>query len=284
MTFDEIIKIRSIDILNAKIKIVRHKDNRIDINQIYETDRLKFDAYQGSQGRDVFNCDYIASFLGAENHTAKFIGLYKVNGKISEHQFFKKYPVYIFWKKFFGTAQYFYDLEKVNGFDDFIDRILINWGGGALTWVQNNIKKEIIEILPKGYVKEFRGYLELILTFNELKRLINNPSANKILHNRLTAVNGIYLITDKKTGGQYIGSTYGANGIWGRWSRYADTNGHGGNVELRRIISSQPNYRENFIFSILQTLPTGLAQQEIIEYEKLYKNKLGRKALILNRN
>lgn len=214
MTFDEVIKLRSnADFNYNKIKIVRHKDNRVDINQIYENDRLKFEAYQGSQGRDVFNCDYIASFLGAENNTAKFIGLYKVNGKISEHQFLKKYPVYIFWKKLFGTGSYFYDLEKVNGFDDLINRVVINWGRGALTWVQNNIKKEVVEILPKGYVKEFRGYLELTLTFSELKELINNPEANRIIYNRLTAVNGIYLIVDSETGNQYVGSTYNQDGI-----------------------------------------------------------------------
>ncbi|MBF1034889.1 MAG: GIY-YIG nuclease family protein [Candidatus Nanosynbacter sp.] len=31
---------------------------------------------------------------------------------------------------------------------------------------------------------------------------------------------GVYLITDKNTGKQYVGSAYGEDGILGRWSVY----------------------------------------------------------------
>ena len=44
----------------------------------------------------------------------------------------------------------------------------------------------------------------------------------------LSAVNCIYLISDKKTGQQYVGSTYGKDGVWGRWQGYANTI-HNGN-------------------------------------------------------
>lgn len=49
----------------------------------------------------------------------------------------------------------------------------------------------------------------------------------------LSAVNCIYIITDRKTGKNYIGSTYGKEGIWGRWKEYAKTGGHGNNVTLQ---------------------------------------------------
>ena len=51
----------------------------------------------------------------------------------------------------------------------------------------------------------------------------------------------------------YIGSTYGFDGIWQRWSDYVRTNGHGGDKELKEIIEKQPEYAfENFTFSILE--------------------------------
>lgn len=277
-----------------KIKMVRHQDNRlknlannpVDLNDLYETDRQKFESYQGSQGRDVLNCDYFASFLGLENRRAKFVGFYKVKGKLSEQEYIKNHPTYYdFWVKIYKSASnYFYDFEIVNGFDDLIDRVIIDWGGGALSWAQNNIKKEVVEILPKGYVKEFQGYLELLLSYGELTKLIGNPESNRILHNRLTAVNGIYLITDRKTGGQYVGSAYGKNGIWGRWAIYSK-DGHGGDKLLKELFDREgQEYKYNLNFSILQTLPSGLTNREVVAYEVLFKNKLGRKALILNDN
>jgi hypothetical protein len=283
MTFDEVLKlkfnIRGVD----KIKIVRHQDARTDINQIYESDRPKFDSYQGAQGRDLFNCDYIASFLGAENNTAKFVGLYRVVNRLSENEFIKKHPTYDYWKKL-DLANYFYDLSMVDGFDDLVDRVIIDWGKSTRSWVQNNLKKEVVEILPAGYVKEFRGYLELLLTFSELKRIIGNPTANKMIHNRLTAVNGVYLIVDSQTGNQYVGSTYNQDGIWGRWRVYANT-GHGNNKKLKELLKERgQNYQENFNFSILQTLPTGLSEKEVLDHERLNKNKLGKKATALNAN
>ncbi len=34
----------------------------------------------------------------------------------------------------------------------------------------------------------------------------------------VSSVNGVYLILDTRTGNQYIGSAYGNDGIWQKWS------------------------------------------------------------------
>lgn len=86
------------------------------------------------------------------------------------------------------------------------------------------------------------------------------------------------------TGKLYVGSTYNREGIWGRWKDYAKT-GHGNDVELMRILETDPNYaKDNFTWSILQVLPLGISENEAVRIETLWKNKLGREACKLNKN
>ncbi|MCK5407604.1 MAG: GIY-YIG nuclease family protein [Candidatus Krumholzibacteria bacterium] len=99
----------------------------------------------------------------------------------------------------------------------------------------------------------------------------------------LSAVCGVYLIVDQNTGKQYVGSAYGEKGILGRWTNYAKT-GHGGNNQLKKLMEWDPMYAENFNFTILRTLSKTLTQAEIIDYERLYKSKLGTRAFGLNSN
>ena len=62
----------------------------------------------------------------------------------------------------------------------------------------------------------------------------------------------IYLISDVTTGKRYVGSAYGEGGIWSRWCEYA-SNGHGGNVELRKLVTDPTlDYvAESFQFALL---------------------------------
>ena len=100
----------------------------------------------------------------------------------------------------------------------------------------------------------------------------------------LSATKGVYLISDTKTGKQYVGSAYGVDGIWGRWSDYVNTNGHGGNKLLKELVSSDKDYANNFRFSILMLLPSSVTDKEAIEKEQLFKKKLGTYAFGLNKN
>lgn len=85
---------------------------------------------------------------------------------------------------------------------------------------------EVLEITPGLQYKRFTDYLELILEFRELSEIVENNYKDWIA--LLSAVNGVYLICDVNTGKQYLGSSYGNNGIWGRWLEYVRTGGHGG--------------------------------------------------------
>ena len=63
---------------------------------------------------------------------------------------------------------------------------------------------------------------------------------NKQWKMMLSNVYGVYLILDTITGQQYIGSAYGKDGLWGRWSNYIHTK-HGGNKILIELLKESPS-------------------------------------------
>ena len=117
----------------------------------------------------------------------------------------------------------------------------------------------------------------------ELRELVANPMANREWVSKLSAVAGIYLITDGTTGKQYVGSAYGAEGIFGRWTAYVNT-GHGGNLLLRELLGQDVGHARNFSFTLLRTLSKTLTRDEVVNFENLYKRKLGSRAYGLNAN
>ncbi len=268
LTLQDILNMNHSEFSSAKIKLVRHKDHRPEHRELMkDKDREKLLEYQAEQSDSVFHdCDYIISFLGLDGYKSILFGVFKVNGFVEKNN------------------KFYYDLEELTEFDYLVNRLIIDWGKAAQSWYQwYNNEKEVISILPHGYIGEFPGLLNFTLSFDELEMLIKNPDANRIWKNHLKSVNGIYLILDKKTGEQYIGSAYGKEGVWHRWDSYVKSH-HGNNKELERLCNADKNYHKNFQFSILQTLPSNLTEKEMIYIENLYKEKLGTKVHGLNRN
>lgn len=100
----------------------------------------------------------------------------------------------------------------------------------------------------------------------------------------LSAQKGIYLITDKHTHEHYVGSAYGADGIWQRWMCYVWTGGHGGNVELERRVKADPEYgKRHFEFAVLETFGSSVTDEEILKREVWWKDTLGSRSE-MNRN
>jgi hypothetical protein len=80
-----------------------------------------------------------------------------------------------------------------------------------------------------------------------------------------------------------VGSAAGAEGNLGRWAEYVSAP-HGGNDRLKGLLAEDPGYARNFQFTILQTLERTLTKNEVVDYESLYKKKLGTRAFGLNSN
>lgn len=251
---------------NSRVKLVRHKDARAEYRDMLKN-RDSLLKYQSKQPTDVFkDCDYIISFIGKERRRSILFGIYKV-------QSMKK-----------KDGLYCYDLKQMPELEHLNDRLVIDWGPSGRVWCQKyENQKELVEVLPQGYIGNFPGLLDFTLEYDELQRLIQNPEANRDWYQHLSSVNGIYLILDQKTGLQYIGSACGNKGIWGRWENYAKT-GHGGNLELKKLLAKDASYAPNFRYSILQSLPSNLTSKEVVAHENLYKEKLGSRVHGLNGN
>lgn len=266
ITIQELLENRGLD-KNAKVKLIRHKDALYDLYNLYRTDREEFLAYQNSQSKDIFNgVDYIVTFIGEEGLLSRFIGVYKLTDR-----------------KQIAEDHFEYQMEEVKvQFDDLKERVIIRWVNAISwhQWIKN--KMEVIQIQPGLHYKQFTDYADFILNFDELKEIVNNQYND--WKRMLSVTKGIYLINDNKTGKLYIGSAYGENGIWGRWSEYVKTNGHGGNKTLKELIGNDFKYGNNFQFSILMLLPRTITPDEAIKKERLFKNKLGTNSFGLNNN
>ena len=141
------------------------------------------------------------------------------------------------------------------------------------------------EILREPYAgRSFPGYDDVHLTFGELETLVANARLD--WKTALENVKGVYVITDTSTGLRYVGSAYGDQGIWSRWSSYVGS-GHGGNVELRSLVNdpSLAYCRANFQFALLEQRSSRTPDESIIAREGYWKDVLlTRGKYGLNRN
>jgi hypothetical protein len=265
----------------ARIEFVRHEgDPDFDLQDLHQRGWL--DTYQQFQSKPVFdNLDYIVSFIGMDGWRARFLGVYRVGARRpSANVSLPKGCRYQSWRKF----GYHYDLQRMPRYDHLKERVVIDWGKGR-RWHQRASNKTVVEVRPAGYFLEpFDDYLQFILTYDQLVRLVKHREAHKEWQARLSAVAGVYLILATKTGKQYIGSAYGAEGIWGRWLAYAH-DGHGGNKLLKKLIDTNPSlYPESFSYSVLEVLPNSFARKKVLAHECQFKKKLGTRATGLNTN
>ncbi len=265
ITIQELLYNRGLE-RTARVKLVRHKDRRLDLYNMYRTDRRAFLEYQNTQSKDIFKgVDYIVSFIGEEGVLARFVGVYRIDGRTN------------------NNGSYVYSMTEVEGYEDLKERVIIRWENAISwhQWIKNEM--EILEISPGLHYKRFTDYFELILDFAELQEIVINQYAD--WRRVLSAVKGVYLINDTRTGKLYIGSAYGEDGLWGRWSEYVSTNGHGGNKALKALIDEDWEYAcKHFQFSILMLLPKTVTPDEAVRKEQLFKRKLGTNSFGLNNN
>lgn len=276
ITIQELLNNRGLN-PNDKIKLVRQKDARQDLYDLYRHDKVAFLNYQSAQSKPVFhNVDYIVSFIGEEGSSARFIGVYRIVDIIEIDK----------GHKLVGATDidnYFYKMEEVSGFDELKERVIVKWGN-AIAWHQwYKNEMEIVEISPGLSYRQFTDYMDFELSFDELSDIINKEYSD--WKRMLSAMYGVYVICDNKSGKLYIGSAYGENGgIWGRWSEYVRTNGHGNNKTLKELVDADPSYAQNFTFSLVMTMSKSSTKDAVIAKEQLFKRKFGTIANGLNNN
>ena len=251
---------------NARIQLVRQKANKIDLKKLYLENREDFLRYQSAQSSNPFkNTDYIVVFLGEEGCRSRFIGVYKILGE--------EYPI-VDIHKWDPKDKYYYPMEEVLGFEDLKEKAIVKWTyNKPREWHKSFIHElKLIEMSPGLLYKQFPGYLDFIISFDELKEIITEEYSD--WQRALSKVFGVYCICDTSTGKLYIGSACEKNeSIWHRWAEYVKTNGHGNNKKLVDLIKNNPTRAKYFQFSLLAIRSKHSTRKEVNELENKFKEK-----------
>ncbi len=287
-TLQELLQGRNEEFDNCRdIALVRHADSRKDraiagvvfkesLYDMYRFQKSRFMCYQSGQLKGSFDrFKYIVTSLGEKGTTSRFLTVYRIKSISAD----PRKP----------ETDVILDLEEVPEFATLSERIVFDWGKATVSWKQD-FRKQIKPVLridegihDANGVPQFISYADTMLTFPEMTAIFQNEDEE--WKSRLTAVNCIYLIQDRNNGKQYVGSTYGKGGIWGRWQCYVDTKGHGNNAELQKVVEKDAEYAvRNFHWCILETLPIYITDDEAIDRENLYKRKFMTRQYGYNKN
>ena len=251
-----------------RLRLLRHSNTQISILKTFSNDIEKFNCYQSFQSPNAFkDSSRIAAFAPLTGYGALFLGTWSVKnyeGKLnnSHKELIDKYDFPQDWK----LKAVWYELEIETAAIEFSERVVIDWGKNR-NW-QSTTDKNIIEIKRAMSINAFSSYSDVALSLDDLKKIVNNPLSNQTWVNALKSVRGIYLIKDRSDGKLYVGSAYGVDGVFQRWSDYAQS-GHGGNQDL---LNRNP---QNFEFSILEILHPRTSAPEVISIENKWKDQLG---------
>ena len=276
---------RNVGLDPEQVKLARHPLSDKRIKFCY--DNGFFELYLRTQGKKMFKeGQYILNFVGTQGTTGRFEGCYLVKGIRSMEGITLPESFPINPEK---PPIFYYDLEKTDIMSDYVERLLIEWGKGARSWCQKGTtEKEIIALMPHRnaqLVSKLTDFENMRLSFDELESIIAAPDFYSDWVGALSTTYAIYLITDTVSGKQYVGSAYGKNGLYGRWSEYVNTR-HGGNKKIKELLKEDSERYHKFQFSILQILPKSLAvdNTSVIEIESLWKSKLNTIQFGLNDN
>lgn len=181
-----------------------------------------------------------------------------------------------------------YSWKKVSiPLDEYAGRMILRRETGMSFYNSQATAKDfdVVEIWSKNQnrtVEPFESYDRVELTFTELREVISGHYSD--YYEPLSSVKGIYMIINGNNGKLYVGSAYGDDGIWGRWTTYANTF-HGDNIELKALYDEcGEEYFRKFKYIILQVLSLKMSDKEIISIEAKYKDRFLTREFGMNAN
>lgn len=229
----------------------------------------KFEDWQADQKNKNFECEHIVSFIKLGGEKWLFAGVHEVinvapNGK-----------------------RFTYTTKLLPGQDSIYGKAIIYYKRNSRSSYRkgHTIDEECFlgELLPQRMsVQQYPGHNNVRITYNVLSTIIKQEEPSWI--GALANIKGIYLITDLSCGKHYVGKADGQNGIWHRWSSYANT-GHGDNIELKTLLQKMgKSYKSNFQFSLLEIADFRTDDDKINERESHWKEILGSRTFGYNAN
>lgn len=229
-----------------------------------------FDEWMGWNrwrgGKNDFSREYILSIITDYHRKNRYLfgGIFRVVGRHDD----------------WGDTGIGYDLEVVEEYEALIGRLVIDFDryqgmrGRAFCLESYMESMYVSQIMEEPYAGvDFPGYDNVCIDYSDLAQVVHcrKPDWKVALEN----MKGVYVITDKSNGKQYVGSAYGQRGIWSRWSEYVGS-GHGNNDELAELIEKYGiGYAaKNFQFALLELFPMKRDDDSIIERESFWKRVL----------
>lgn len=276
--FSDVLKKVGLD--PAKVKLIRHALTDKGFKSCYDKNMVLEYTRQQKNGFSK-NYDYWCVFISGKGTLAKLFACYKVGNSVPDTPDIM--PEHFPHPEWFQGENAYFDLEYVDLLKDYEGRLMIDWGNSARMWHQRGTTEKPIMAIQADEKRVFSGFENLILTYDELKEIVENPTVYEAWHTALSSVNAIYLIVDRETGKQYVGSAYGKEGLLGRWACYVNSL-HGNNKLMKELICTYPERYHHFQFSILQILPKTVTDDEVIQTESLFKKKLLSIAFGMNDN
>lgn len=229
--------------------------------------------WQEDQTQRNFECRQIVSLIHLSRDHWLFAGCFDVLGveRGTRH----------------NPDRFTYSTREVAGLDDLTGRAVVRFDKAFRAsyligpkWADHMRVVAIRE--ERMTVGEFPGFNDVLLPLVTLRTVVGQQidSWKAALGN----VAGVYVITDTSDGRQYVGSAYGGDGLWTRWTAYART-GHGGNKELRELLARRgAGHAENLQFSILEVCDLNAGDEFVIGRESHWKDVLKTREFGLNSN
>lgn len=275
LTFNDLLRAGSID--PRSVRLARHQNPRkgIHFRSLYAAwesagGREFLEEYQRIQSRPVFAVGgYVASFIVTPPPASEtvFIGVYCVTGR-STCPAGARDP----YDAADVAGKNLYDLKRDERFDEYHDRLVVDWGVGTRTWCQHAATRDKRILSIRDAVQSpFPGPGEFTADVDAV------PGLPASWREYLQHTKGVYLLVDKGDGKAYVGSAKGGESFWGRWLAYSQ-NRHGGNVGMKA------RRARTYQVSILQVVDVDQSDMAIEQLEARWKRKLLTREFGLNLN
>jgi len=182
-----------------------------------------------------------------------------------------------------------YEGEEIERYTPYFGRVVIKYKKNYQQQVRyaNGIidEMEVLQILPSQFDGiHFPGYDRVRLSYAHLASIVQRRPEDWV--GALENQKAVYLIVDKETGKQYVGSATAEKGmLLSRWNSYV-ANGHGGNKLLIDVVNDEglDYVKQNFQYAILENYNARVDDKIILAREIWWKETLGSRAFGLNAN
>jgi hypothetical protein len=263
----------NLDESTCKVHLAGHDGRYEPLNLFFDG---RFDAWHRVHNKKFFNEPHAVTLIQMEDKRRwLFAGVFETGEPSWEYS-----PM-------FEEEKWVYPMERMEAFQPLVGRAIIRYhrtGRNAYRFAESFADELVLDefLRERLSIGEFPGYHKVQITYGELQAIVRKqvPSWRAALKN----VAGVYVISDSLTGKLYVGSATGIEGIWRRWSSYAD-NGHGGNKELRALLRDKgSDYAEHFTYGILEIADTHASRDDVLARESHWKRLLQSREFGWNEN